>query len=198
MQTLLVLTVLTANASEMLDNLLDLGVLTDLQHTVLRKAWEGETYPTIAQDLGYDAGYVRDVGSKLWRVLSDALSLEINKANFRSQIQRYFQTTATTEPVTLLASPTHNSVTSLIRAAESSPLSSSIALPFSPHDDLWGREQEQVEIIDWIENQQCRLLTILGMGGVGKTMLTQHLARTLQPKFERVIWRFSTQRSTSP
>jgi WD40 repeat protein len=158
---------LNINTSEMLNKLLELGLLTDLQHTVLQKAWEGKTYPEIAQDLGYDAGYVRDIGSKLWRVLSDTLSLEINKTNFRSQIQRYFQITATTEPIILLPA--------------------SLSLPFSLHD-FCGREQEQVELTDWIEHQQCRLIAILGMGGIGKTMLTQHLAQTLQPKFERVVW----------
>jgi WD40 repeat protein len=190
MQTLEVLSVLTANASEMLDKLLRLGSLTDLQHTVLRKAWEGKTYSEIAQDLGYDAGYVRDTGAKLWRHLSDTLSLEISKANFRSQIQIYFQTTPTTEPETLLAALTHNPASSSIHTVESRPLVvSSIGLPFPLHNDFYGREQEQAELTDWIEQQNCHLLAILGMGGIGKTTLTQYLAQTLQPKFERVIWR---------
>ncbi|WP_377482103.1 MAG: NB-ARC domain-containing protein (plasmid) [Microcoleus anatoxicus] len=180
---------LTTNASEMLDKLLELGSLTDLQNTVLQKAWSGKTYPEIAEDLGYDAGYVRDVGAKLWRVLSDTLSLEINKTNFRSQIKRYFQTAETNEPVKLIASPTHNWATSSIHIAESSQVSSSLALPFSLYDESIGREQEQIELTDWIEHQHCRLLVIQGMGGIGKTTLTQHLARTLGPKFERVIWR---------
>ena len=64
---------LNIDASEILNKLLELDSLTDLQHTVLQKAWEGKTYPEIAQDLDYDAGYVRDLGSKLWRVLSDTL-----------------------------------------------------------------------------------------------------------------------------
>jgi hypothetical protein len=77
--------------SDICDKLQDVSSLTDLQITVLKGAWEGKTYSAIALDLGYDSGYVRDIGSKLWRILSDTLKVEISKANFRSQIEKNIQ-----------------------------------------------------------------------------------------------------------
>src|SRR4051812_3279369 len=37
--------------------------------------------------------------------------------------------------------------------------------------------------------ERCRLVMLLGMGGIGKTALTAGLARHLAPHFEVVIWR---------
>lgn len=178
----------TVDTSEMLDELLKLGSMTDLQNTVLRSAWSGKTYPEIAEDLGYDAGYVRDVGSKLWRVLSDTLGLEINKTNFRSQIQRYFQTAAGARPVALQAPPARQTVAPSIHAALPAQTAQQ-ALPLAVFGECWGRERERAELTDWIENQKCRLLVVRGMGGIGKTTLVQHLAHTLAPEFDRVVWR---------
>lgn len=45
---------------------------------------------------------------------------------------------------------------------------------------------EQLE--SWILNERCRLLAILGMGGIGKTAVARKLASQLESKFEYVIW----------
>ncbi len=62
--------------------------LNNIQETVFRKAWEGQTYQEIAENSGYDANYIKDVGSKLWKLLSQDLEEEVTKSNFRSVLRR--------------------------------------------------------------------------------------------------------------
>lgn len=62
--------------------------LNNLQELVFRKAWEGQTYQEIADSSNYDANYIKDVGSKLWKLLSQSLDEEVTKSNFRSVIRR--------------------------------------------------------------------------------------------------------------
>ncbi|MEO0455623.1 MAG: NB-ARC domain-containing protein [Cyanobacteria bacterium P01_A01_bin.114] len=60
--------------------------LNDLQCVILRQAWGGQTYSTIAIAAGYSEGHVKDVASQLWRVLSEALGERITKGNCRSRL----------------------------------------------------------------------------------------------------------------
>ncbi|MCU0537086.1 MAG: NB-ARC domain-containing protein [Hydrococcus sp. Prado102] len=54
---------------------------------------------------------------------------------------------------------------------------------------FYGRTKELVELEKWLLNDRCRLVTILGMGGVGKTSLSVKLAEQIQNKFDCIIWR---------
>ncbi|MDZ8107803.1 MAG: AAA-like domain-containing protein [Nostoc sp. DedQUE12a] len=71
----------------LLDTFLEHG-LSDVQEIIFRQAWEGQTYPDIAESCGYDANYIKDVGSKLWKLLSQAFGEEVTKSNFRSVLRR--------------------------------------------------------------------------------------------------------------
>ncbi|NER80494.1 MAG: hypothetical protein F6K42_13140, partial [Leptolyngbya sp. SIO1D8] len=52
-----------------------------------------------------------------------------------------------------------------------------------------GRTTELATLEQWIERDRCRLIGILGMGGIGKTALSVKLAEQIQPQFEFIIWR---------
>lgn len=70
-----------------LDTALEQRVLNDVQELVFRNSWLGQTYVEIAQS-GYNANYIKDVGYKLWKLLSKVFKEEVTKSNFRSVLRR--------------------------------------------------------------------------------------------------------------
>jgi predicted ATPase len=51
------------------------------------------------------------------------------------------------------------------------------------------RIAELAALRHWILDERCRLVAVLGMGGIGKTSLAAKLAQEIAPGFERVYWR---------
>ncbi|HEY9695857.1 MAG TPA: NB-ARC domain-containing protein [Trichocoleus sp.] len=54
---------------------------------------------------------------------------------------------------------------------------------------FYGREQELNQLQQWVVEERCRLITLIGMGGMGKTALSVKLAKQVQDEFVVVIWR---------
>ena len=54
---------------------------------------------------------------------------------------------------------------------------------------FYGRSEESNQLIQWIQHDCCRLVTVLGIGGIGKTSLTAKVVNELQTDFDVIIWR---------
>jgi hypothetical protein len=58
--------------------------LNDLQALILRQSWSGKTYGEIATASGYSTQHIRDVGYRLWQLLSNILGEKVRKSNVQS------------------------------------------------------------------------------------------------------------------
>lgn len=54
---------------------------------------------------------------------------------------------------------------------------------------FYGRTEELTKLKQWIIQERCRLVVMLGMGGIGKTALSVKLTEKISGEFEYVIWR---------
>ena len=62
--------------------------LDNIQETVLKGVWQGQTYEKIADEYNHSQSRIRDVAYKLWKILSEELNEEIHKSNFHSTFER--------------------------------------------------------------------------------------------------------------
>lgn len=54
---------------------------------------------------------------------------------------------------------------------------------------FYGREAEIVLLSQWIVEERCRVISVLGMGGVGKSALVTTVMQQVAGQFDAVIWR---------
>ncbi|MGR3275680.1 NB-ARC domain-containing protein [Acaryochloris marina] len=164
--------------------------LSNIQTTVFLQAWQGKTYQQIAQSTGYDADYIKDVGHKLWRKLSELLGESLSKHNFCSILRRRYQQLEDAE----LAQVSH---TGGVRTMQShkSKRESGRSLPMCDWGEaaavpvFVGRQFVLTQLKRWIIEDHNRLIGIFGLGGVGKTALAVKCVEQVQSLFDCVIWR---------
>ena len=166
---------MTADESlAILESILDSEYLSQTQVMVFRKAWAGQSYVEIAIATGYDHGYIKDTGAQLWKLLSRVLDKKVTKNNFRNII---------------------SGLSPQIRPSrKTSDIVSSVCLKHSwgeasDVNSFYGRTNEQNCLKEWLVSERCQLVSLLGIGGVGKTALAIKVAKQIHEEFDYVVWR---------
>ena len=94
------------DALNIVDSVLENKSLSTIQEAIFRQTWEGKTYSEIAEKAGYDAAYIRDVGYKLWQLLSGAFGDRVTKNNLQVVLRRHTnRSLQVNHPVTNVISP---------------------------------------------------------------------------------------------
>ncbi len=179
--------------------------LDNVQEAILIGAWQGQKYPKIAAEAHCSEGHARDVASELWKILSDVLGEAVNKSNFKSTLKRqqfsiisshYWKDTVQIGNVNICPETLQSINFTKTRSPFSTPTPENtqpqIRQDLRDAPDIasfYGRTSELTSLQQWILQEGCRLVAILGISGIGKTAIALHLLPLIQHQFDYVIWR---------
>ncbi|WP_071191130.1 NB-ARC domain-containing protein [Trichormus sp. NMC-1] len=153
--------------------------LTPLEQEIFRQSWEGKEYKDM-KIAGYSSAYVKtNIAPELWKKISKILGVTVGKKNLQ---------------VVLHNLPRERLSTKLETPSELGSVDSKSVQNWQNMSDLeiFGRGEELATLQKWILQDECRLVVISGMGGIGKTTLTgnvlKHLVSLQEARFANIIW----------
>ena len=166
-------------AIALVDHILGSNSLSDIQEQIFRRVWNKEKYADIAEAIGYDANYVKDLGAKSWKVLSNALGEKVSKSNIQTVLRRH---QSTLDPALL----------SEIFSDQAAPIAGNPQIDWGDHQETAGfvhRQAELDKLHQWIVENSLPLITISGIAGIGKSALAAKFTEQSTDHFEQLIWR---------
>lgn len=165
--------------------------LDDVQRAVVEGTWERQTYDDIAQKCYVTKNHVGDVGAELWQLLSEILGEDLKKTNFRSTFERLQLTSS--QFINIQSSNNFSFCSSPYqyndKHQESYNQSKYHDLTVAPKIiNFYARESELKTLYNSISNKNTRLISVLGLSGIGKTTLVKRFVDLNLQKFEVIIW----------
>ena len=130
----------------------------------------------------YKVSYVKTTAAQLWQLLTQRLDLQekVTKDNLAAVLLWYDKQSAARGLV-------HSQNQSGADLSHSGSQESRVN--FGLAGDFYGRTAEIATLTHWCVVERCRLILLIGMGGLGKTTIAGEIATQLSGKFDRIIWR---------
>ncbi|WP_293143006.1 ATP-binding protein [Okeania sp. SIO3I5] len=189
---------------ELVDNLVFAKTgkhLEYLQKDVLKGTIEGKTYSDIAKDSGFSESHVKNVGKELWNLLSLILGEKVSKTNFKGVLEKikshnfsstiisgYCHTNPTANNINIF--PERERSPTSVENSQATKNQPQLYLAEAPQDfNCYDRSSELTTLSNWILKDSSRLITLLGISGIGKTTLTLQLIKQIETNFNYIIYR---------
>jgi hypothetical protein len=136
--------------------------LAPIETTVLKAIWLDLAYQDASKNSNYEVATIKNAASKLLQDLSKATNERITKKTYKSVLLR------------------------LMGKGEGRIDWGNAPIDMQP---FCGREAELQTLQQWVVEQRCKLIGVLGLGGIGKTALAARLGDQVSAAFDVVIWR---------
>ena len=171
------------------------AALADVLH-VSRHAvaeWEaGANYPTVDHlkhliELGvrasaFPAGHEAEEIRALWKAARQKVLLD--EAWLTALLSRPGQPPSFASPGLVEQDATREQVVARSNGGQRIDWGEALTVP-----SFYGRERELAQLSEWVVQERCRVVSVLGLGGIGKSALAMTLMHQLAPHFEMLIWR---------
>lgn len=156
--------------------------LGNIQEAVIKGTWDGQTYAQIAEEHHRSESHIRDVGHQLWRIMSQKLGEEVNKSNFSATLKRLH--IKSTENICINVG--FQGYTQENNHQKQPYYDLTLAPKVS---NCYNRKTELQTLSSWINDDNTRLISVLGLSGIGKTYLVKNFVDMNLQNFDIVIWK---------
>jgi NB-ARC domain len=188
-------------AIAIIESILAPKLLNHIQIEIVRGAISGSSYQQIVDTTKFDTtaaqqaratgletidsgkykiSYVKTTAAQLWQLLTQRLDRKVTKDSLAAVLLWYVK-----------QSSARTAMESQIEIGEELPdrdIQRS-RVNFGLDGEFYGRTEEITILTNWCVAERCRLILLIGMGGMGKTTLAGEIATQLSGKFDRIIWR---------